>query len=117
MAAEGLPVEVACRVLGVSESRYYAWRSRVLSVRAIRHAWLTELIRKVHADARGVYGYRRVHAELTLGHGFAVGHEAVYRLGGSNLRATIQGCFGRCRSSGGRRQVPDGDKVLPPTDR
>jgi putative transposase len=100
MAAEGLPVEVACRVLGVSESGYYAWRSRAPSVRAIRHAWLTELIRKVHADARGVYGYRRVHAELTLGHGVAVGHEAVHRL---MRRAGIEGVSGRPRY----RRIPN----------
>jgi transposase InsO family protein len=94
MAAEGLPVEVACRVLGVSESGYYAWRSRAPSVRAIRHAWLTDLIQTVHAATRGVYGYRRVHAELTLGHGIAVGHEAVYRL---MRRAGIEGLSGRPR--------------------
>jgi len=100
MAAEGLPVEVACRVLGVSESGYYAWRSRAPSVRAIRHAWLTDLIRTVHAATRGVYGYRRVHAELTLGHGIAVGHEAVYQL---MRRAGIEGLSGRPRY----RRIPN----------
>jgi putative transposase len=56
MAAEHIPVEVACRVLDVSVSGYDAWRSRPPSERAIRHAWLTDLIVKVHQDFRGTYG-------------------------------------------------------------
>ncbi|MDQ4038315.1 MAG: IS3 family transposase [Actinomycetota bacterium] len=100
MAAEGLPVEVACRVLGVSESGYYAWRSRAPSARAVRHDLLTEVIRRVHSDSRGVYGYRRVHAELTLGHGLIVGHEAVHLL---MRRAGIEGISGRPRY----RRIPN----------
>jgi hypothetical protein len=53
MATEGLSVQVACRVLGVSESGYYAWRTRPRSARAGRHAWLTDRIRAVHAASRG----------------------------------------------------------------
>jgi hypothetical protein len=45
--------------------------------RAIRHAWLTDPIIDIHAASRGVYGARRVHAELTLGRGVEVGHGAV----------------------------------------
>ena len=66
MAAEGLPVHMACRLLAVAGSGYYEWRSRAPSKRAIRHAWITEQIRAVHAASRGTYGARRVHAELTL---------------------------------------------------
>ena len=74
MATEGHSVQVACRVLGVSESGYYAWRKRPCSPRAVRQAWLTDRIRAVHAAARGTCGARRVQAELVLGQGIAVGH-------------------------------------------
>ena len=80
MAGESLPVEVCCRVLGVSCAGYYAWRFRPPSVRAVRHAWLTDLIREVHAASYGSYGANRVHAELVLGRGLTVGHNAVAML-------------------------------------
>jgi hypothetical protein len=67
MAGERLAVQLAARVLGVSEPGYYEWRGRPPSARAIRHAWLTGLIGQVHADSRGTYGSRRVRAELVLG--------------------------------------------------
>ena len=95
MAAEGLPVQLACQVLGVSESGYYAWRKRAPSARAIRHAWLTDLIREVHLASRGTYGARRVQAELVLGRGISVGHQAVELL---MRRAGIQGLSGRSRA-------------------
>jgi len=80
MAAEGLPIENACRVVGVSVSGYYSWLDRPPSAKAIRHARLTELIVKIHTDSKAAYGARRVHAELTLGHGITVGHETVAML-------------------------------------
>ena len=100
MAAEGLPIENACRVVGVSVSGYYSWLDRPPSAKAIRHAWLTELIVKIHADSKAAYGARRVHAELTLGHGITVGHEAVAML---MRRAGLQGLSGRPRY----RKVPN----------
>lgn len=51
MAAEGSPVQVACRVLGVSESGYYEHRGRAPSERSIRHAMLTDLISQIHLSS------------------------------------------------------------------
>lgn len=44
IAAAGLPVQVACRGPGYGESGFYEQRSRPPSQRAVRHAWLTDLI-------------------------------------------------------------------------
>ena len=100
MAAQGFPVQVCCRVLEVSESGFYAWRSRPPSSRAIRHAWLTDAIHQVHAASRQTYGSRRVHAELTLGRGIAVGYHAVELL---MRRAGLQGVTGRPKFRRGLR--------------
>jgi putative transposase len=87
----GLPVEAACRVLSASVSGFYVWRSRSPSKLAIRHTWLTDVIRQVRADSRAVYGCRRVHVELAVGHGIAVGKEAVHL---SMCRPGLQGISG-----------------------
>jgi transposase InsO family protein len=99
IARQGLPVQLACRVLAVSEAGYYARRSRSPSATSIRHAWITDVIRQVHAASRETYGIRRVHAELTLGRGIAIGHQAVELL---MRRAGVQGISGRPRF----RRVP-----------
>ena len=74
------PVSLQCKVLGVSRSGYYGWANGVPSDRALSDAWLTEKIREIHRRARGVYGVRRVHAELRLGHDVRVGRKRVERL-------------------------------------
>ena len=100
MAAEGLPVQPACRMLDVSESGYFAWRSRPPAARTIRHAWLTDVIREVHVASRQTYGSRRMHAELTMGRGIVVGYHAVELL---MRRAGIQGITGRPKYRRGLR--------------
>jgi putative transposase len=101
MAGEGLPAQLATRLLAVSESGYYEWRRRAPSARAIRHVWLTDQIRDVHVASRGTYGARRVHAELRLGRGLAVSHGTVELL---MSRANIRGVTGRPKW---RRSRPD----------
>jgi transposase InsO family protein len=64
-------------VLGVSDSGYYAYRSRPLSGTALRRQWLTGLIGEIHARSRGTYGARRVRAELALGMGISVSKNTI----------------------------------------
>ena len=80
LAEESLSVQLACRLLEVTRAGYYAAASRPPSARSIRHAWLTDLISQIHADSRGTYGVPRVHAELRMGRGIVVGHNAVAML-------------------------------------
>ena len=40
--------------------------------------WLTGLIREVHIASRGTYGYRRVHAELTMAMDVTVSSRLVF---------------------------------------
>ena len=62
LAADGIPVAVACRVLEVSTSGYYEWDTRPASERAWEQAHLMDAIVDVHASSYGTYGHRRVHA-------------------------------------------------------
>lgn len=73
-------VATMCRVLGVSTSGYYEWRTRPPSARALTDEVLVEAIRDVHRESRETYGYRRVHAELVDERGFTLGRHKVARL-------------------------------------
>ena len=53
-----------CRVLGVSESGYYAWRRRPPSARAEANRALVEQIRRIHQESHQTYGSPRIRAAL-----------------------------------------------------
>ena len=72
LVGAGFRVKKCCEVLGISSAGYYLAKTRPMSPTMIRREWLTGLIREVHADSRGTYGSRRVHAELTKGRGIHV---------------------------------------------
>lgn len=76
----GYTVKICCRVLGVSRQGYYRYRRRPMSATMMRREWLTAVIRQVHAESRGIYGSRRVRAELLLGRGIAVSERLVWLL-------------------------------------
>jgi transposase InsO family protein len=89
-----------CRVLGVNRTAFHAWERRPPCERELQDAWLTDKIKQIHARARGVYGARRVHAELRLGHGIRVGRKRVERL----MREA--GISGLVRRKRGRTTTP-----------
>lgn len=82
LTGQGYDVERCCRILGVPPSSYFGWRSRSPSARELGREWLRGLIGQVHADSRGVYGYRRVRAELRLGRQIVVSRKLVHKLMG-----------------------------------
>jgi putative transposase len=53
-----------CRLLRVAPSGFSRWRTKPPSGRAIRRAWLADVIREIHRQSRRIYGCRRVRAEL-----------------------------------------------------
>jgi putative transposase len=85
------PVTVMCRLLGVSTSGYYAWRSRPPSARSHADHALSQRICVIHERSRGTYGMPRVWAELRY-EGIYCSRKRVARL----LRiAGLQGCHRR----------------------
>ena len=65
--------------LSVSRSGYYEWRARPMSLTARRRQLLRVKIEALFEHNDGVYGYRRLHAELVRG-GEQVGPELVRKL-------------------------------------
>ena len=73
------PVAMACRVLGVSRSGFYAWQKRPVSQREQTDVVLRRVIQASFVQSDRTYGYRRVwHDVLAAGHD--VGHRRVERL-------------------------------------
>ena len=72
-------IRAMCRVLEVSASGYYAWRRRMMSVRAIEDEQLQQRIRTIHLLSRRTYGVPRIHMELR-DEGTRIGRKRVARL-------------------------------------
>jgi putative transposase len=73
------PAAALCRLLGVSESGYHAWRKRPPSARARQEARLEMEIRAAHQRTRETCGPERLQAELS-DHGVRVGIHRIKRI-------------------------------------
>ena len=70
---------MTCRLLQVSRSGYYTWRTREDSARVKRDRELAPLVRKLHQESGGVYGARKIHRDL-IDMGESCGRHKVARL-------------------------------------
>ncbi len=87
------PVDVACEVLDVSRSGYYAWLGRPASARAERREALAARIEAVHKENRGVYGSPRVHQALLAEGGQACVNTVAGIMKGREIRAKTKRTF------------------------
>ena len=87
-------IQRMCRLLGVSASGYYAWRTREPSARACAGEALQNRVVEIHEGSRGTYGVPRIYAELSAD-GVGVGRKRVSRL---MRRAGIEGISRRRRA-------------------
>lgn len=63
------PVAPMCRLLQVSRSGFSAWQQRPPSAREVANRRLSKEIRTIHHEVSGIYGHRRIKAELAaMGH-------------------------------------------------
>ena len=82
------PVRMMCGALKVSRSGYYAWQTRPESNRDNTDRTLTQTIRGIHRDSKGVYGAPKIRAELKA-QGYPHGRHKIARL----MRvAGLRGC-------------------------
>lgn len=104
------PVSLMCRVLQVSRSGYYAWRTRPQSQRAQQDVQLVEQIRRVHQDSGETYGSPRIRAEL-VEEGVCIGRKRVARLmRTAGISARVPRRFQRTTDS--NHDLPTADNVL-----
>lgn len=109
-----LGVEPICAVLAkagteIAPSTYYAHRSRPPSPRTVRDTELVALIRQCHRDNIGVYGARKIYAELNR-QGTVVARCTVERL----MKA--EGLRGIRREKGRRTTIGEGAETPRPAD-
>ncbi len=98
-AKEEFPVHRLCRVLGVSQSGYFAWKGRPACRRQHEDMVLLAHVRSAFALSNGTYGSPRMTRELQDG-GLAVGRRRTARLMRENgLRARQTRRFRRTTDS------------------
>ena len=73
LGAEGHGLKASCRLLAVSASGFFYWRHRPMPARAVRRAWLADVVAETWERSRRTYGWRRIQAELAEVYGHRAG--------------------------------------------
>jgi hypothetical protein len=89
LAAAGVPVAVACRVLGFSRQAFYAWATRPVSQRDWDDAHLINAAYDIHADdpAFSDTGLSPTNSPMPASVLGVIGWPGCARLSGSGLRS------------------------------
>lgn len=72
------PLGEMCKVLGVSYSGYYKWRSR--QQKMDRDALFIQLIQTIYTASNHSAGYRQITLQILKHYGILVNHKKVYRI-------------------------------------
>lgn len=101
------PVESLCKVVGVSPSGYYAWKTRVPSKRQRDDMVYLAHIRSLFKESNGTYGSPRMHEDLKE-EGLAIGRRRTARLMRDNgLKARQKTRFKRTTDSNHNGLIAD----------
>lgn len=104
------PVATMCRMLDVSRSGFYAWKTRPEPAKRTQDAQLAIEIAGAHKRSRGIYGSPRVHQDLKA-RGLRVGKKRVERLMRENgLRGRSKRRF--CFTTDSKHALPIAPNVL-----
>ncbi|CAL8969480.1 Putative transposase InsK for insertion sequence element IS150 [Propionicimonas sp. T2.31MG-18] len=101
LAADGIPVVVACRVLKLARQPYYRWLAHPIGSRELDEAYLASAIFDAHADDPE-FGYRLL-ADEAREAGLSGCDRTVWRICAANRWWSV---FGKPRGRNGKRPGP-----------
>ncbi len=101
-----------CRVLGLSQSGYYAWRKRHMSRRVRRDLELTVVIRAAHARSDGSYAAPQLLSDLRDA-GHLVVLKRIARLLRVDWRQSVSSCRGPASPKRATLEAPPAPDLVP----
>nr|WP_238153667.1 IS3 family transposase [Streptomyces xinghaiensis] len=101
LAADGIPVAVACRVLGLARQHYYRWLRRPVSGAEVTEAYRANTLFDAHGDDPE-FGYRFLLGEAETA-GERMCERTAWRICRDNAWWSV---FGKKRSKNGKRPGP-----------